>query len=445
MELWFYVSYRIRHSVTDLSQAARNLAANPAEGVGLTAHWDFTKTVSTISPEETLVMRKNILISLAVAAAMAAPMAHADAGDTTIGGVMYTDFTSINTQNKGTDVDPNGFGLDVTRAYLIVNHQFDDIWSANLTTDFNFGSYKAASTSTCTPTGGAVGETCTVATTTTVTTPETQLFIKKAYVQGKFSDLAVLRVGSSDTPWIPYAEGVYGYRFLEKTIIDREGFGNSADWGVNLNGSSGMVNYSVSAINGNGYKNPSRSKTMDFEGRLGLTPIDGLIIGVGFYTGDLGQDTEANETKFGGTPAVGPTPAVAATSKNTASRTNLLAAWKANGLTVGLEYFTAKNFNSGLIFNNTTDSENGYSVYGSYDFAGTDFGLYARYDSVKPKKDTESSLKDTYMNGGFAWHANKNITWAFGFKSDELKDDSVSPAPVDTKTQEIGVWAQIKY
>ena len=387
-------------------------------------------------------MRKN-LISLAVLAALVAPLAaHADAGDTTVGGTMYTDFTTINTQNNGKDVDPNGFGLDVTRAYLIVTHQFDDIWSVNLTTDFNFASYKAASTSTCTPSDPT--QTCTVTTTTSVTTPETQLFVKKAYVQGKFSDMTVLRVGSSDTPWIPYAEGVYGYRFVEKTIIDREGFGQSADWGINLNGANGMLNYSVSALNGNGYKNPSRSKTMDFEGRLGLTPIDGLIIGVGFYTGDLGQDTEANEAKFAAVPATSTTPAVPATPKNTASRTNLLVAWKADGLTVGGEYFTAKNFSSGLIFNSKTDSEDGVSVYGSYDFPGTDFGLYARYDSVKPKKDTESGLKDTYYNGGFAWKANKNITWAFGFKSDQLKDDSVL-TPVDVKTQEIGVWAQIKY
>lgn len=372
-------------------------------------------------------MRKNILISLAVAAALAAPLAHADAGDTTIGGVIYADFTSINTQNAGTDVDPNGFGVDVSRAYLIVNHQFDDIWSANLTTDFNFASFK----NSCTVTGGAVGETCSV----TTTTPETQLFVKKAYIQGKFNDLAVLRLGSSDNPWIPYAEGVYGYRFVEKTLIDREGFGQSADWGVNLSGANGMVNYSAAIVNGNGYKNPTRSKTMDFEGRLGFTPIDGLIIGVGLYSGQLGQDTEANETKFAAVPA---------TPKNTASRVNLLAAWKADGLTVGVEYFTAKNFGSSLIWSTKTDSEDGESVYGSYDFPGTDFGLYARYDNVKPSKDLEPGLKDTYINGGFAWKANKNVTWAVGFKSDQLKDDS-AVTPVDKKTQEIGVWAQIKY
>ena len=381
-------------------------------------------------------MRKNILIPLAVATALAAPMAHADAGDTTIGGTMFVDFTHLSTTKQGNDSDPSGNGLDVSRAYLIVNHQFDDIWSANLTTDFNFASYKASS-QTCTVTGGATGETCSVSS-TSVTTPETQLFIKKAYVQGKFDDMLVFRAGSADMPWIPYAEGVYGYRFVDKTLIDREGFGNSADWGLNLNGSNSMVNYSVSMVNGAGYKNPSRSKAVDFEGRVGFTPIEGLIIGAGFYTGSLGQDTNVNALAAESTPHGG-------LAQNTATRTDLLAAWKSNGLTVGFEWFTAKNFSSKLIFSNTTDSEDGYSLYGSYDLPGTDYGFYARYDSVKPNKDTLPSLKDTYINGGFAWHANKNITWAFGFKSDELKDDSVSPANPDTKTQEIGVWAQIKY
>jgi hypothetical protein len=380
-------------------------------------------------------MRKLNLISLAVAAALVAPMAaYADAGDTTIGGVIYADFTSINTQNKGTDVDPNGIGTDVTRAYLIVGHQFDDIWSANLTTDFNFASFKAASSSAVT--GGAPGET--VATTTTVTTPQNQIFVKKAYVQGKFDDLAIFRIGSADMPWIPYAENVYGNRFVEKTLIDREGFGNSADWGLNLNGANSMINYSISAVNGGGYKNPTRSKTVDWEGRLGVTPIDGLTVAAGFYTGDLGQDTEANELKASTTTPVTP--------KNTATRENFLADWKGAGLNVGVEYFTAKNFGSSFIFtaSNKTDSEDGYSVYGSYDFPDTALGIYARYDNVKPKKDLESGLKDTYYNAGVEWHANKSVTWAFGIKSDEQKDDS-AVTPVDLKTQEVGVWLQAKY
>src|ERR1700685_2420652 len=145
-------------------------------------------------------MRKNkTLLAVALATAFAAPLAQADdAGSTTVGGLIFTDLTSISTTQEqagqpSTDKDPNGFGLDVKRGYLIVNHTFDDVWSANLITDFNYPSYKAKSTSTVT--GGAPGET--VTTTTTVTSPETQLFIKNAYVHGRFNDWATLRVGAA--------------------------------------------------------------------------------------------------------------------------------------------------------------------------------------------------------------------------------------------------------
>ncbi len=222
-------------------------------------------------------MRKiNLLVSLAVSAALAAPLAHAEPGDTTIGGLIYTDLTSISTTQDQTsgnvDKDPNGFGLDVKRGYFIVNHTFDDVWSANLTTDFNFAKlqghlHRHRRRTRRDPVRGHYGN-----------APETQLFVKKLYVQGHFDDLATLRVGSSDMPWIPYAESVYGYRFVENTLIDRSeiggigSFGNSADWGVNMNGKNDMVNYSASLVNGGGYKNPSRSKGMDFEGRVAYHP-----------------------------------------------------------------------------------------------------------------------------------------------------------------------------
>ena len=371
-------------------------------------------------------MRKNILVSLAVSAALAAPLAaHADnPGDTTIGGVVYTDLTSISTTQDtaagSTDKDPNGFGLDVKRAYFVVNHTFDDVWSANLTTDFNFASYK----NSCTVTGGAVGETCSV----TTTTPETQLFVKKVYLQGKFDPMATLRIGSADMPWIPFAEGVYGYRFVENTLIDRAGFGNSADWGVNLSGANDMVNYSVSVVNGGGYKNPSRSKGMDEEGRVAFTPLDGdLTIALGAYTGKRGQDTEAK-------PAA-----------NTVSRSDLLVAWKASGLTAGVEYFSADKWNDVQNTGTTTKSD-GYSVFASYDIPSTDYSVFGRYDDVKPTKDTFSTQEDKYYNAGFAWKTGKNITWALAYKSDKVTDNlKLGNTSDDLKTQEFGLWAQIKY
>src|SRR6185312_510586 len=178
-------------------------------------------------------MRKTYLLPLAAATSLlAASGARADnAGDTTIGGLVFTDLTSISTTQDSatdsTDKDPNGLGLDVKRAYLIVNHSFDGVWSANLTTDFNFPKLSVSGKDSTGATVSSSGN-----------APETQVFVKKAYVQGKFSDMTVLRLGASDMPWIPYAEGIYGYRFVENTLIDRSeiggvgSFGNSSDWGV---------------------------------------------------------------------------------------------------------------------------------------------------------------------------------------------------------------------
>ena len=366
---------------------------------------------------------KNLLVAMAVSTALASPLAaHADnPGDTTIGGVMYADLTSVSTKQDAstgnTDKDPNGFGLDVKRFYFIVNHTFDDVWSTNLTTDFNYPKLSVSGTDSTGATVNSSGN-----------APETQIFIKKAYVQGKFDPMAVLRIGSSDMPWIPFVEGVYGYRFVENTVTDRFGYANSADWGVNLNGGNSSVNYSVSVVNGGGYKNPNRSKGMDEEGRVAFTPMDGnLIIAGGFYTGKRGKDTEA-------APAV-----------NTASRTDLLAAWKASGLTVGVEWFSADKWNDVTNTGATTKSD-GTSFFASYDFPGTDYSVFGRYDNVKPLKDTDSSQKDQYYNVGFAWTSGKNITWALAYKSDKLTDNLKLGNTTDSlKTDEFGLWAQVKF
>jgi len=376
--------------------------------------------------------KKNMMLALGVAAAFAAPLAQADdAGSTTIGGLIFTDLTSISTTQEQAGLpsahkDPNGFGLDVKRGYLIVTHTFDDVWSANLTTDFNYPSYKAKSTSTVT--GGAPGET--VITTTTVSSPETQLFVKNIYVQGHFNDWVTLRVGAASMPWTSYVEGVYGYRFVENTLTDRSAFANTADWGVHALGGDGLVSYAVSLVNGGGYKNPSRSKSMDEEGRIAVTPLDGhLIIAAGLYSGKRGLDTEA-------TPAV-----------NTASRQDLLLAWKAAGLTVGLEWFGADKWNDVLTASGTpTTKSSGTSLFGSYAFPDTAFSVFARYDDVKPTKDTDASQEDKYYNAGVAWKSSANLTWALAYKSDKLTDDLKLGNTTDSlKTEEFGVWAQIKF
>lgn len=122
--------------------------------------------------------------------------------NTKVGGTMFFDATNQDHDEKIGNArsiqkdghgSTNGTGFDVKRFYLTVDHKFDDVWSANLTTDFNYQS----------------------------TLSQTSLFVKKAYVQGKFDPLFTVRFGAADMPWIPFVEKWYGYRYVENTITDR--------------------------------------------------------------------------------------------------------------------------------------------------------------------------------------------------------------------------------
>ena len=113
-------------------------------------------------------MRKNLIASaVALAFGVTSIAAHADV-NTVVGGTMFVDFTNIDQTSKGKDTAAAGTGLDVKRFYLTVDHKFDDFWSANLTTDFQYQS----------------------------TLSNTNLYVKKAYLQGKWSSEFAVRVGS---------------------------------------------------------------------------------------------------------------------------------------------------------------------------------------------------------------------------------------------------------
>lgn len=340
-------------------------------------------------------MRQHLL-ALAVVAALGgiSPLAHADE-DTTIGGKMYVDFTSLDQTKNGADTAAAGSGLDVKRFYLTVNHKFDDFWSASITTDFNY----------------------------TSSSGETQLFVKKAYVEANVNPLFKLRAGANDLPWIPFVEGLYSLRYVENIQIDRLKYGTSSDWGLHAFGGDKLWNYSVAVVNGAGYKNPTRSDSMDVEGRVALTPLPGLTFAAGGYSGKLGKDTAT----------------LASGATRTASRTDLVAAYVNHGLRLGAEYFSADNWNN-VLTAGPKDSADGYSLWGQFDFS-KEWSVFARYDHAKTSKDLNPSLKDVYYNGGLQWQARKGIKLAFVYKHDKLDD----AAGNNTKSNEIGVWGEVAF
>jgi Phosphate-selective porin O and P len=345
--------------------------------------------------------------ALAVGSALAVALPAAADESTTVSGKMFVDVTDYDLTNDGVDSAANGFGVDVKRFYLGVTHNFDDIWSANITTDFNYVANDS----------------------------ESQLYIKKAYLQAKLSDAFIGRVGSADLPWVPYVEDLYGFRYVENVLVDRLKFGTSADWGLHAAGkvSDGMFSYAASVVNGGGYKNPTRSSSVDFEGRVAFVPVKGLNIAIGGYSGKLGKDIEGSATP----------------PQHTAQRLDALVAWSNGPLRAGVEYFQTQDWNQ--VTTVASDKADGLSLWGSYNF-NDHWGVFARGDSAKTSKDLNSDLKDEYFNAGVVSHPRKNIDVAFVYKHEKVDGGGTISTSNGTiggldegKYDEVGFWAQVAF
>jgi hypothetical protein len=380
--------------------------------------------------------RKRSVSALVILACTATtPALAVDVGsDTTIGGLVFFDVSNISLQNedktgKKVDTPPNGFGFDVKRFYLIVDHKFNDVWSANLTTDAQYST--AATTSVVTPPSTPGGSPGTVNALTSQTTSGgvTEVMIKKLYLQAKFDPGFIVRAGSYDMPWDPFVESLYGYRYVEKLTTDRLGFSNTTDWGANVGGAFGdhdLLSYSLSAVNGSGYKNPTRTKYVDFEGRVAVKPVPWLTAGVGYYSGHLGQVNATNQDF--------PT--------NKASRIDAVLGVVFQGLRVGVEYFEAKNYKtvkdlatsaygtSSIVTSSgkppVSDKADGFSSWVSYAFAQNTWSVFARYDEAKLSKDVAPDLKDKYFNVGVAYKPIKQLDFALVYKKEKVDNGSAS-------------------
>ena len=344
--------------------------------------------------------------------------------DTSVTGVIFADASSQAIKDNGVKKSgANGFGIDVKRAYIGINHKFNDTYSANITTDFQYSS--------------AVGA--------------TELYIKKAYVQGKYSDAFTVRLGAADLPWVPYAESNYGYRYVENTLADRLKTGTSSDWGLHVFGTfnNSMFNYAVSAVNGGGYKNPSRSKGVDLEARVGVTPIEGLNIAVGGYHGKLGKEAYPANT-----PA-----------EHSANRLDGLVAYGNKMFRVGGEVFAANNWNRVLLGAAVPpasvggyglpvyapavpsnlkpyvgDRARGWSLFGNVNFTDK-LAAFARYDEADVSRWLDPSLKDKYYNVGLEYVLTKGVKVSGVYKHEDIKDGQKTNAKAD----EFGIWTEIKW
>jgi hypothetical protein len=318
----------------------------------------------------------------------------------------------------------NGFNYDLKRAYLIVDHKFNDTYSANLTTDATYDS----------------------------TTGASQLFIKKAYLTAAYSPMFTIKVGAADLPWVPFVEGIYGYRYVENVLIDRTKFGTSTDWGAHVLGTFDLggptIGYQVSALNGFGYKadpiggGSNRSKGIDVEGRINLT-WDGFVAAVGGYDGKLGKDVQNTQVHCD---------AVAGhdydATCHTATRFDALLAYTDDQFRIGGEYYSATNYKNVTdsatgsttvhgVLPFGTDKSNGYSAFASWKFDPM-WSVFGRYDWVKPTEVLlyagAPTARNQYYNFGISYSPIPALDFALVYKHDSMENGAFTDSEFSTFT-----------
>jgi hypothetical protein len=373
--------------------------------------------------------------------------------NTSISGRMYFNVSHIDQSSDGATVG-RSTAFDLKRVYLGVDHKFNDVFSANLTTDVSL----IANTNTVTGTANSgtaqPGQGTTAPTAFPKTIGET-LYIKKAYLQARLNPAFIVRIGAADLPWVPFVEDTYGYRYIENVIIDRTGFGTSVDWGVHVLGSfaDGLVNYQVSAVDGAGYRNPLRSQGIDLEGRINLN-YKGFIAAVGGYTGKRGADTFTpfSPTNNAVTPVQTGTDVP---TLHTAQRFDALLAYTNDKLRVGGEYFWAKNWNQ--VTRVPTDRSDGFSAFGSYKVTPL-FSVFGRYDWERPTRDLFPAIRENYFNFGLSYSPVKIVDLALVYKRDRVQHGFFAPSnanpsnfafPIGGRNQgtysEIGLFGQFRF
>ncbi len=319
---------------------------------------------------------------------------------------MYYNISSVSADNAaGANVEKDG-GFELKRFYVGVDHKFDDTFSGNVTMDV----------SRVDNAGKNVG---------------LGFYVKKAYLEAKLAKELKVRLGSADMPWIPYAEGIYGYRHIEKVITDLDGFGTSADWGVHASGdlAGGVLSYQVSAIDGGGYRDPKFTKTVDLEGRISVK-YGGFNAAVGGYTGKLGKDVTG------------------AAPYRTASRFNALLAYKdkigAMPVTIGGEYFTAKNWK--VLQASPQDKAEGYSLFASLQPVER-WSVFGRYDHVEPFKTSAPLMQDDFTMVGVQYSPASIVDFALVYKHDNA-DGGLKIGNLDSgqaKRDELGLYGQFRF
>jgi hypothetical protein len=230
------------------------------------------------------------------------------------------------------------------------------------------------------------------------------VFVKDAFLRWKniFSGSDLI-FGIQPPPTYDVSEAAWGYRSLEKTIMDLRGIYGSRDVGLSLKGKiveSGMFNYWVMIGKNAGNTPATTNKYNRYSAQLHVKPMTGLQATLYYDFYDAADKADPfNKGSFVG---------------NAMSTMSLFASYAVpNSFNLGFEWFTQTTSNGYTAPGATslTDlTKTGFSGWASVNLM-TDLSVVARYDNYDPNTNS-AAVGDVrnYIIGAVAYKLNKNVT-----------------------------------
>ncbi len=183
-------------------------------------------------------------------------------------------------------------GWDFRRIYISLDQNLDDAFSWETRLELDGGDF----------TGNNGG---------TSSTTLIQPYLKTAFLKWKYMDGEYAWFGLNVTPEFDFVEGQWGYRSVEKTPLDLQGWSISVDQGVGLMGSLGMPGLSYEAVVGNGtgqkalagglsgVNDPKTGVGKEFAASITYQPMDMLVAQVeGNYDNSVTDGGFANPDAY---------------------------------------------------------------------------------------------------------------------------------------------------
>lgn len=225
------------------------------------------------------------------------------------------------------------------------------------------------------------------------------LFIKDAYVTWKrMFGRQDLVFGIQPTPAFEVSERFWGYRSLEKTIMDLRGIVGSRDFGISLRGpidAGGNIDYVVLVANGSGIR-PEGDTGKRFYARVGAKPTDEMEITL---YGDYSAQPDIVSAYSGGN--------VANSVVTGGAFIGLALAEKMRIGVEGVFQSTMNGYDTGTEL--LSRNKIGISVFARWAASET-VEIIGRYDLFDPNVHTNAT-KDRrgYVVGGMSWSPSPNV------------------------------------